>query len=77
MAGRKIELELPEELYRELEHVAGHLGISQPADAALYAIGQWVAERKAELDNRDPSQRYFVNEALDELVANQRKVKGD
>ena len=27
----------------------------------------FAAARQAELDNRDPAQKYFINEALDEL----------
>jgi len=32
------------------------------------AAAEWVARRKAEINDRDPNQRYFVNEALDELM---------
>jgi len=44
------------------------LGIGDPAEAAVIAIAQWVSRRKSELDDRDPQQRYFINEALDELI---------
>ena len=67
MAGRKIVLELPEELFAELEAIAGELGIAAPAEAALIGVAEWVARQKSEIDNRDPGQRYFINEALDEL----------
>ena len=38
-------------------------------DALRIAAADWVARRKAEIDDRDRNQRYFVNEALDELMA--------
>ncbi|HXN87479.1 MAG TPA: hypothetical protein VN867_15505 [Candidatus Binataceae bacterium] len=67
MVARKIVLELPDELFAELEAIAGALGIRSPAEAALIAVAEWVSRQKSELDNRDPGQRYFINEALDEL----------
>jgi hypothetical protein len=67
MAGRKIQLELPEELFAQLESVAGALGISDPAEAAIIGVAEWVSRQKSEIDDRDPTQRYFINEALDEL----------
>lgn len=73
MAGKRIDLELPEELFAQLEQLAGALGIPDPAEAAVIGIAQWVSWRKAELDDRDPAQRYFVNEALDELMEKNRK----
>ncbi len=36
------------------------------------AAMEGLARRKAEIDDHDPAQRYFVNEALDELVARKR-----
>ena len=67
MAGKRIELELPDELFAQLAEVADALGIPDRAEAAMIALAEWVSRRKAELDNRDPEQRYFINEALDEL----------
>ena len=67
MAGRKIQLELPEELFAQLEQVAGALGIPDPAEAAVIGVAEWVTRRRSEMDDRDPAQRYFINEALDEL----------
>lgn len=69
MENKRIELDLPAELYEQLRRLAGVLGVGSPAQAALVAIGDWVARRKAEADDRDPGQRYFVNQALDELEA--------
>lgn len=68
MATRRIEIELPEELWRNLEQVAESFGMGDPAEAALVGLADWIARRKAELDDRDPSERYFINEALDELA---------
>lgn len=68
MAGRRIEIELPEELWRDLVRVADALGLGNPAEVAFVGLADWIARRKADLDDRDPAQRYFINEALDELA---------
>jgi len=68
MPGKRIEIELPDELFSQLSEVSHMLGIGDPAEAAVIAIAQWVSRRKSELDDRDPQQRYFINEALDELI---------
>lgn len=73
MAGKTITLELPDDLFEQLEQVMGALGIRDPAEAAVIGIAEWVSRRKSELDDRDPTQRYVVNEALDELIARQKK----
>jgi hypothetical protein len=39
----------------------------------MVAIAEWTARRVAELDDRDPSQKYIVNEALDELIAKKNR----
>jgi len=48
--------------------VAEAMGISNPEEAAVIGLAQWVSRRKAELDDRDPNEKYLVNEALDELL---------
>jgi hypothetical protein len=75
MGGKTLKVELPDELWAGLGKVADALGISSPGEAALIAIAEWTARCKSELDDRDPEQRYFVNEALDELAASARKKK--
>jgi hypothetical protein len=72
MAERRIEIKLPEELWRDLEQVAESLGMGNPVETALVGLADWIARRKAELDDRDPEKRYFINEALDELVGGRR-----
>lgn len=72
MVGNRIEVEVPQELFDELLALAERTGIGDTAEAALIAIADWVARRKAELDDRDPGQKYFVNEALDELAAKKK-----
>jgi len=69
----RIEIELPEDLRSDLQIVALALGIQNLAEAAVMGIADWTSRRKAELDDRNPSQRYFVNEALDELIAKDSK----
>jgi hypothetical protein len=68
MAARKIELELSDAIYADLERIAEAMGISSLHEAALVALAQWVERRKSELDDRNPDERYFVNEALDDLI---------
>ena len=67
MAAARIELNLPEELFEQLQQVAEALGIADPAEAAVIGLADWVSRRRSEIEDRDPSQRYFINEALDEL----------
>ena len=69
----RIEIDLPNELRDDLQTVAGSLGIPTLSEAALIAPADWTARRKAEIDDKNPSQRYFVNEALDELIGKQSK----
>jgi hypothetical protein len=73
MATRRIEIELPEELWRNLELVAESFGMGHAAEAALIGLSDWIARRKAELDDRNPSERYFINEALDELAKDPKR----
>jgi hypothetical protein len=69
----RLEIDLPDELCAELQRVADALGIPVLTEAAIIAIGDWTSRRKTELDDKDPSQRYIVNEALDELIADHSK----
>lgn len=73
MAGEKIELALPPELAAELARVAEALGIASRDEAARIAIAQWVAQHRDRIDTADPAEKYFINEALDELIAKQQK----
>jgi predicted transcriptional regulator len=75
MAGKTISVAVPDELWAGLSEVAEALGISSAEEAAVIAIAEWTARRRSELDDRDPQQRYFVNQALDELAAGAEKKK--
>ena len=66
--SRKIQIEIPDELFAQLMRVAESLGISNPEEAATVGLAEWVSRRKSELDDRDPNEKYAVNEALDELL---------
>ena len=66
--SRKIQIEMPDELFAQLMRVAESIGISNPEEAATVGLAEWVSRRKSELDDRDPNQKYEVNEALDELL---------
>lgn len=68
MAGKRIQIDLPDELYANLMRVAAAMGISNPDEAAMVGLAEWVSRRKSELDDRDPNEKYLVNEALDELL---------
>ncbi|HVA67992.1 MAG TPA: hypothetical protein VNF45_01675 [Candidatus Binataceae bacterium] len=68
MARNQIEIDLPDDLANSLARVAEALGITTLGEAAIIAIADWTSRRAAELDNLDPNRRYFVNEALDELI---------
>ena len=59
---------MPDELFDQLMRVAEAMGVSDPAEAATIGLAEWVSRRKSELDDRDPNEKYIVNEALDELV---------
>jgi metal-responsive CopG/Arc/MetJ family transcriptional regulator len=72
MAGKRIELDLPDELYDLLGEVGEKVGLHDRNEAAVVAIAEWISQRKAELDDRDPDQKYFINEALDELIAKRK-----
>jgi hypothetical protein len=67
MAGKRIEIDLPEELAAQLARVAEAMGIVSLEETAMIAVAEWTSRRAAELDDRDPNQKYFINEALDEL----------
>ncbi|MBF6568725.1 MAG: ribbon-helix-helix protein, CopG family [Candidatus Binataceae bacterium] len=69
----KIQIELPDEIAEQLRRLAAACGVPSVEEAATIAIGQWVARSREQLDRSDPAQAYFVNQALDELIAKQRK----
>ena len=66
--SKRIQIDLPDELFGQLMRVAAAMGISNPEEAATIGIAEWVSRRKSELDDRDPNEKYVVNEALDELL---------
>jgi hypothetical protein len=66
--SKKIQIEVPDELFEQLMRVAEAMGISNPEEAATVGLAEWVSRRKSDLDDRDPNEKYEVNEALDELL---------
>ncbi|MGD0288298.1 MAG: hypothetical protein ABSC63_01395 [Candidatus Binataceae bacterium] len=72
MPARRITLDLPEELGDDLARIAEAMEIADFNEAALIGLADWIARRKLELDDRDPNQRYFINEALDQLAARKK-----
>jgi hypothetical protein len=73
MAGEKIELMLPAELVAQIRQVADALGIADLDQAVRIALDDWLAQHRDRIDTAAPADKYFVNDALDELVAKQRK----
>jgi hypothetical protein len=72
MSARRIILDLPDDLGDELARIAEAFQIADLDQAALIGLADWIARRKSELDDRDPDQRYFINEALDQLAARKK-----
>ena len=70
--SRKIQIDVPDELFGQLMRVAEAMGISNPEEAAIVGLAEWVSRRKSELDDRDPNEKYEVNEALHELLAKKK-----
>jgi len=66
--SHKIQLEVPDELFAQLMQVGESMGISSAAEVATVGLAEWVSRRKSELDDRNPSEKYMINEALDELL---------
>jgi hypothetical protein len=72
MPTRRIILDLPEEMGDQLARIAEAFEIADVSEAALIGLADWIARRQSELDDRDPAQRYFINEALDQLAARKK-----
>jgi hypothetical protein len=72
MTDSRLEILVPRELLEELERIAAATGLRDAQEAAVVGLAEWVGARKAELDNRDPSRKYFINEALDELLTRRK-----
>jgi hypothetical protein len=72
MSTRRIILDLPAELGEQLARIAEAFEIADVNEAALIGLADWIARRQSELDDRDPAQRYFINEALDQLAARKK-----
>jgi hypothetical protein len=69
---RRIILDLPEEIGDQLARIAEAFEIADLNEAAMIGLADWIARRQSELDDRDPAQRYFINEALDQLAARKK-----
>lgn len=72
MPTRRVILNLPDEMGDQLARIATALEIADIEEAALIGLADWIARRQSELDDRDPAQRYFINEALDQLAARKK-----
>ena len=72
MPTRRIILDLPEEIGDQLARIAEAFEIADINEAAMIGLADWIERRQSELDDRDPAQRYFINEALDQLAARKK-----
>ena len=69
MGCARVELLLPDELWGELTRIAQALGLDPLRQAVPGAIADWVVRHREELEDSDPESKYFVNQALDDLLA--------
>jgi hypothetical protein len=67
-----IKLLLSAELFGQLDRIAKSSGLRDVTEAAMVGLTEWASSRVAELDNRDPVQKYFINEALEQLFARRK-----
>ena len=72
MSTKRITLDLPDGMGDDLARIADAFDLGDLNQAAVTGLAEWIARRKAELDDRDPDQRYFINEALDQLAARKK-----
>jgi hypothetical protein len=72
MPTRRIILDLPDQMGDQLARIAEAFEIADLNEAAMIGLADWIARRQSELDDRDPAQRYFINEALDQLAARKK-----
>jgi hypothetical protein len=72
MPTRRIILDLPETMSVQLARIAEAFEIADVNEAAMIGLADWIERRQSELDDRDPAQRYFINEALDQLAARKK-----
>ena len=72
MPTRRIILDLPETMSDQLARIAEAFEIADVNEAAMIGLADWIERRQSELDDRDPAQRYFINEALDQLAARKK-----
>jgi hypothetical protein len=68
MSQTRIELVLHPDLASDLARIAEACGMRDIVEAATVGLAEWASWRTARLDDHDPAARYFVNEALDELM---------
>jgi hypothetical protein len=72
MPTRRIILDLPETMSDQLARIVEAFEIADVNEAAMIGLADWIERRQSELDDRDPAQRYFINEALDQLAARKK-----
>jgi hypothetical protein len=72
MPTQRIILDLPETMSDQLARIAEAFEIADVNEAAMIGLADWIERRQSELDDRDPAQRYFINEALDQLAARKK-----
>ena len=72
MANELIQIELSAEMAGQLRETARSVGIADIRDAVAAAIGEWVARYGNAAASDQADEKYFVNQALDDLAAKRR-----
>jgi hypothetical protein len=72
MAHELIQIELSAEVAAQLRETARSVGIADIRDAIAAAIGEWVARYGNSAAAANADEKYFVNQALDDLAAKRR-----
>lgn len=80
MGIRIISLEIDDTLYGELAEMAIRLKLGTVENALRIAAADWISRRKTQASDEESAEnsdeksddRYFVNQALDELITKKR-----
>jgi len=72
MANELIQIGLSAETAAQLREAAQAVGIADIRDAVAAAIAEWVARYGNAAASDAADEKYFVNQALDDLAAKRR-----
>jgi hypothetical protein len=69
MSGESLRIELPSEMVDRLRRAADRVGIIDLRDAVTAAVAEWCNRYGGEESDSATDEKYFVNQALDDLIA--------